>query len=223
MSEDKEKQVEESANNASSEASAEGAAQEVTEGSAEAEERTELEALRQELDAQQSLADEYLDSWKRTAAAFENYRKRQQRDQKQRDETTKVALLTDLLSIMDDLERALAQMPEEAKESPWGSGIQLVHRKFLNVVERMGLTEIETTVGEPFDPYYHEAAFHEPSDAYPEDSVLDILRRGYRIGDRVLRATMVKVAKPPVADEGTDSGADTSGEAGSGGEAKPEA
>jgi molecular chaperone GrpE len=145
-----------------------------------------LASLRGERD---SLQDRLL----RTAAEFDNYRKRIQREQREEYDRIKAALLSELLPIVDNLERAL-QAPVAGDEESYRRGVELIHKQMLDLLRKRGVTSIEA-VGADFDPNLHEAVMHEPSDAHREGEVMAELQRGYKIGDRLLRPAMVKVAK----------------------------
>ena len=136
--------------------------------------------------------DEAVDRWKRTAADFDNFRKRVARE---RDELVTLAnerLVKELLPILDDLERALVAASEH-EEARLEEGVRLVHRQLAAALEREGLTEIPTEG--KFDPHVHEALLSQPSEA-EEGSVIEVLQKGYRLGDRVLRPARVVIAAP---------------------------
>lgn len=160
------------------------------------EQPSEKEILQSALEAQQVQAAEYYDRYLRTAAEFDNYKKRQRQEQVLRDERTKASLISELLPVLDDLDRALESIPEQAQDAGWTGGIELVRRKLVAILNKFGVSEIEVEIGQPFDPNQHEAMYIEPNDDYPENSVLGVLRTGYMIGERVLRATQVWISKP---------------------------
>ena len=134
--------------------------------------------------------DEYLNDLKRVAAEFENYRKRVLRDQESLVARAHERLVKELLPVLDDLERALAAA-EEHEEAKLEEGVQLVHRELKAALDREGLAEIETDG--VFDPHVHEALLSQPSEA-EEGSVLEVLQKGYKLGDRVLRPARVVVS-----------------------------
>jgi molecular chaperone GrpE len=137
-------------------------------------------------------AQEHLDDLKRLAAEFENYKKRTAREQASLSARATERLVKELLPIVDDLERALGAA-EEHEEAELEEGVRLVHRQLASVLEREGLAEIETNG--KFDPHVHEALLSQPSDA-EEGSVIEVLQKGYRLGDRVLRPARVAIAAP---------------------------
>jgi len=135
--------------------------------------------------------DEYLNDLKRVAADFENYRKRVARDQEGLVARAHERLVKELLPVLDDLERAVeaAAQHEEAKLE---EGVRLVHRELVEALAREGLVEVETD-GQ-FDPHVHEALVSQPSEQ-EDGSVIDVLQKGYRLGDRVLRPARVVVSQ----------------------------
>lgn len=146
----------------------------------------DLDALRRERDG---LRDQLL----RAAADFDNYRKRIDRERRDLVDYAATDLLTEVLPILDDLELALSQ-PGSPEVSAYRQGVELVHRKMLDLLKKRGVTPIPAA-GEAFDPNVHEAVVHEVSDTHPEGTVTGELRRGYMLKERLLRPAMVKVAK----------------------------
>jgi molecular chaperone GrpE len=136
--------------------------------------------------------DEYLDSLQRLKAEFDNFRKRTARESAAQSARAGEALVKELLPVLDDLERALvaAEKHEEAKLE---EGVRLVHRALADVLARAGLSEIET--GGAFDPHVHEALLAQPVEGADAGAVVEVLQKGYRLGDRVLRPARVVVAQ----------------------------
>jgi molecular chaperone GrpE len=143
-----------------------------------------LEALQREKDA---LQDRLL----RTAAEFDNYRKRIERERRERAEMAEAEILGELLPIVDDLERALQV---ESGGDAYRRGVELIHKQMTDLLRRRGVTTIDAQ-GKAFDPRYHQAVAHETSAEHRDGEVIEELRRGYLLGERLLRAAMVKVAK----------------------------
>ncbi len=141
---------------------------------------------------------EYLNDLKRLAADFDNYRKRAARDQESLVARAHERLVKELLPVLDDLERAL-EAAAEHEEAKLEEGVRLVYRELLDTLAREGLAEIATDGR--FDPHVHEALLQQPSDA-EEGSVIQVLQKGYRLGDRVLRPARVVVAGPKEEAEG---------------------
>jgi molecular chaperone GrpE len=151
------------------------------------------DGLEEKLAALEAERDEYLNDLKRVAAEFENYRKRAARDQESLVARAHERLVKELLPVLDDLERALAAA-EEHQEAKLEEGVRLVHRELAAVLQREGLAEIETNGH--FDPHVHEALLSLPSDA-EEGSVIEVVQKGYKLGDRVVRPARVVVAATP--------------------------
>jgi molecular chaperone GrpE len=145
-----------------------------------------VDELRREKDA---LQDRLL----RTAAEFDNYRKRVERDRRDQADAMTAEALADLLPILDDLERAL-QAPATGAADSLRRGVELIHRQMLELLRKRGVKPIQT-VGTNFDPRFHESVVSEPSPDHRDGEVIEELRRGYTLGDRLLRPAMVKVAK----------------------------
>jgi len=157
-----------------------------------AERITELE---HDLESAREQADDNTRSWQRTAADFANYRRRIEQERGVMTQLSNAVLISKLLTVLDDFDRALASVPEDVHEG-WVEGIQLVERKLRTVLESEGVTPIEA-VGLPFDPNLHEAVVHQETNEYPDNYVIDEVQRGYRLGDRVLRPALVRVANNP--------------------------
>ena len=138
-------------------------------------------------------ADENLAALQRMAADFANYRKRTDAERVEFARFAKADLIAKLLDVLDAYDRALATTPEELKGSSWVEGMWLIERKLRQILEAEGLTSIDS-LGEPFDPYLHEAVAHIESDA-PEGTVINEHQKAYRLHDRVIRPAMVTVAK----------------------------
>jgi molecular chaperone GrpE len=144
--------------------------------------------------------DEYLLGWQRTQADFDNFRKRAQRDQQAFAARAAERLVTKLLPVLDDLERAL-EAAERHEEAKLEEGVRLVHRELRDTLAKEGLVEIDT--GGAFDPHVHEALLAQPSEE-DEGTVIEVVQKGYRLGDRVLRAARVVVAGPQEETPGGD-------------------
>ncbi|MEO5576848.1 MAG: nucleotide exchange factor GrpE [Gaiellaceae bacterium] len=132
------------------------------------------------------------DSYLRLAADFDNYRKRVAREQVELTRRANERLLNELLPVLDDLERAL-EAAADHEEAKLEEGVRLVHQSLLGLVERHGLVEIEADGA--FDPHVHEALLAQPGEGVEEGAVLQVLQKGYRLGDKVLRPARVIVAE----------------------------
>jgi molecular chaperone GrpE len=164
-------------------------------GPSRAELVAKLEELQQELEQARAQSDEHLRSWQRAAADFANYRRRTDEEREALARFANATLIGRLLTVLDDFDRALEHVPDDAHEG-WVDGVRLVERKLRSVLESEGLTPIEA-VGQPFDPNVHEAVVHEDTADHPDNQVIGELQRGYRLHDRVLRPALVRVANNP--------------------------
>jgi molecular chaperone GrpE len=138
--------------------------------------------------------DNYKDLLLRRTAEFENFRKRTERDRLAQSEAAAADLVKELLPLIDDLERALqAEAGSEGAEA-YRRGVELIHRQLSDVLRKRGVKPIEA-LGADFDPHYHQAVSYEPAAGRREGEIIEEYRRGYLLGDRLLRPSMVKVAK----------------------------
>lgn len=166
----------------------------------------EVERLREEIEELKEERDEMNDRLLRKAADLENLRRRMDREKKRRHEAGKIAVLESMLEVVDDFERSLeaaqdlddAEDAEAAYESLKG-GVEMVFRKFQDQLQSLGVEPIEAE-GEPFDEQLHEAMMRQPSDEVEPGTVLQEVRKGYTMGDRVLRHSRVVVAAEPSED-----------------------
>jgi molecular chaperone GrpE len=149
---------------------------------------TSMRELQREKDA---LQDRLL----RTAAEFDNYRKRMDRERRELSEFAASDILLELLPIVDNFERAL-QAPAPPEAEAFRKGAELIQKQMLDLLRKRGVTPIDTA-GADFDPRFHQAVIHEPSTDHREGEVMQELQRGYMLGERLLRPAMVKVAKRP--------------------------
>jgi molecular chaperone GrpE len=156
-------------------------------------ETDEVEALRQELAEARAQEAEYLDGWQRARAELSNARKRFQRERDQAYANAKGSVLAQVLPAVDDLERAIDTMPENLSDLAWTEGIVLIQRNLERLLAQSGVTAIEA-IGQEFDPFLHEALTHEPSETVPEGQIIAELQKGYQMGDRVLRPSVVRVS-----------------------------
>jgi molecular chaperone GrpE len=153
-------------------------------------------SLEARLAAAEAERDESRDRLLRTAAEFDNYRKRVERERREQADLATTDVLLGILAVTDDFDRALAADPGATAESveAYRRGVALIHDNLHELLRRYGVRRMET-IGQAFDPTLHEAALHEPSDAHHEGEVTGELRPGYMRGDRLLRPAVVKVAK----------------------------
>ena len=160
------------------------------------EEQDELTRLQAELDEATREREQYKNMAQRSQADLVNYRRRAAEELADAKERANSQLLLRMLSVADDLSRALDHVAEDSVASGWLEGLLLVQRNLQSVLEAEGLTKIETAIGQPFDATEHEAVFFEPGSEREEDTVVQVVRVGYRLRDHVLRAAQVSVSRP---------------------------
>ncbi len=149
--------------------------------------------LERELEAEQRKSEEYLDMLRRSQADFINYRRRVGQEQEETGIAAQIALLQRLLPVLDDLGRALSATPPELARQPWVQGLHLVARRLAATLAELGIRQIGRQ-GEPFDPRLHEAVALDTQAHAPEGTVLQIVRPGYMLGERIVRPAQVIVA-----------------------------
>ncbi len=155
------------------------------------EERSAIAAAEGKLKSLEHDLEELKDRHLRKLAEFENLRKRSEREKSETRRAALVDLAKEFLPVVDSFERALAHASSSDLTSDFGQGILLIHRQLTDLWRRRGLREVETAGG--FDPNRHEAVATEESDE-PANTVLEVMRKGYALGDRLIRPALVKVA-----------------------------
>jgi len=148
----------------------------------------------EELAALQAERDSYLDQLQRSVAEFANYRRRVEQERIRARELATRGIVTQLLPLMDDLKRALVNVPPDQAETSWVQGVQFIERKMAALFEREGVVTIDP-VGQPFDPALHEAVATEGGST--QNIVVEVYQSGYKQGEQVLRPAMVKVGDQP--------------------------
>ncbi len=151
-----------------------------------------VQAEREQLKAQ---AGENLDGWQRARAEFANYKRRVEAERTELAASAGAEALKRVLPAVDDFERAMQTLPDELKDNSWINGVLMVQRKLNAALEQSGIMPIATNPGDAFDPNVHEAVTHEDSDQFGSEQIIGEVQRGYKIGDRVLRPAMVRVAR----------------------------
>jgi len=151
----------------------------------------EREALKKRLEEAEAKISDYKDSWLRSQADFQNYKKRIERDNEMMYTSMKGDIIKKVLPALDDLERALQN---RRAEDPWADGIELIARKLQNMLESEGVKKIEA-LGVEFDPNFHEAISHEPANGAKSGHVIGVVQNGYMLGERVIRPALVRVAQ----------------------------
>ncbi|MFQ5997502.1 MAG: nucleotide exchange factor GrpE [Dehalococcoidales bacterium] len=160
-------------------------------------ETDDIESLKQALAEEKEKAEGYLANWQRTQADFINYKRRNEQEREEFNKFANTGLVLSLLPILDDLERAFAHIPSRLAKLPWVDGIKLIERKLRTSLETQGLTQIKA-LGEPFDPNLHEAV---RQDKGKEGIVIEEIRKGYKLHEKVIRPTMVVVGNGEEADK----------------------
>jgi molecular chaperone GrpE len=154
----------------------------------------EMETLMKRLEEAEAKVAEHLDGWQRAQAEFMNYKSRVQRDQEMMKALMKGDIIRKFLPVLDDLERALQNRPADNNAGEAWAGIELIVRKLQSILESEGVKRIEAE-GEAFDPTFHEAISHEPSESVESGHVIAVAQNGYTLGDRVIRPALVRVAQ----------------------------
>jgi len=151
----------------------------------------DVETLQQSLAEEKEMAEKYLANWQRSQADFVNYKKRIEQEKREMVEFANSTLILNLLTSIDDLERAFASLPDQVAKSSWIEGIRLIYNKLKKTLEAQGLAEIKAK-GEPFDPHLHEAVMCREGE---EGIVIEEIQKGYRLKDRVIRPSIVIVGE----------------------------
>ncbi len=153
-----------------------------------------LELIEAALETSEAKATEYLDGWQRARAEFANYKKRIHREQAQTKKDAVGKVVRQYLPVVDDLERALKDRPPDGDGAAWAEGIELIYRKLIALLEAESVTSIQAE-GKMFDPNLHEAIVQTESDEHESGQIIEVIQRGYSIGDRVLRPARVRIAE----------------------------
>ncbi len=147
--------------------------------------------LKAQFEDEKAKAEQYLENWRRTAADFQNFKRRIEQEREDVGRLANASLIINILPIVDDLERALSSLDVSFSGLTWFDGIRLIHRKLQLVLENAGVSQIQTE-GQPFDPRYHEAVMHAEGE---EGKVVGEVQKGYKLGERVIRPAMVVVGQ----------------------------
>jgi molecular chaperone GrpE len=160
----------------------------------------EIEGLKTELAGARTKADEYLAALQRERAEFLNYKRRTAEEREAMLGLAGEDLIRKVLAVADDFDRAIEARPRELAGDPWADGIAAIDRKLGQLLESEGVSPIVASPGTAFDPREHEAIAHVAAADRREGEIVDEVRRGYRLRDRVIRPALVAVAASPVAD-----------------------
>lgn len=148
----------------------------------------------EELDDMRQKVDEFSDGWQRERAEFANYRKRIERDRETERQNSKIDIIKKYLAVNDDFERAMKNIPQESVQAAWLEGLQLINQKLKTLLDGEGITAIPAE-NKAFDPVLHEAISHEDNPDFESGQIIEVVQKGYAIGDRVIRPALVRVAK----------------------------
>ena len=160
----------------------------------------EIETLKGELQATKAKAEEYLAGLQRERAEFSNYRRRTTEEREQMLGLAGEDLIRKVLAIADDFDLAIDNRPEELAGNGWVEGVAAIDRKLRTFLDSEGVSPIEAEPGTPFDPRAHEAIANVPGTGRSEGDIVDVVRRGYKLRDRVLRPALVAVASGDAGD-----------------------
>lgn len=166
----------------------------------------QLEAVRAERDEASAKADEYLASLQRERAEFTNFRRRTADERQQERGLAGVDLIAKVLVLADDFDRAIETRPADLADNAWVEGIAAIDRKLRLLLESEGVGPVEALPGTPFDPREHEAVVSVPGTGRAEGEIVEEVRRGYRLRDRLIRPALVAVAAAPDPDDGPGPG-----------------
>lgn len=155
---------------------------------------TEYAAQLEEIDHLNQKVDEFSDGWQRERAEFANYRKRMNRNFDAQKVNNKIDIINKYLTVKDDLERALKNMPASLIDESWIDGIQLINQKLSNLLDGEGIQPIPAE-GLAFNPAVHEAISHEDDPKVKSGFIIEVIQQGYTINERVVRPSQVRVAK----------------------------
>ncbi|MDX2163166.1 MAG: nucleotide exchange factor GrpE [bacterium] len=149
-------------------------------------------AAPEQIDALQAQIVQFREGWQRERAEFANYKRRIERETKETYQNASSDVLKSVLPILDDFDRALANVPDDLKANPWLQGVSAIQRKFIKLLDEFGVTPIDPT-GQIFDPNLHQAIGQDTVEGLPSGQVTKVELRGYVVGDRVLRPALVRV------------------------------
>jgi len=156
----------------------------------------QIEELTGQLAAASKQSDEYLSALQRERAEFLNFKRRTAEERVRDLGLASDDLIRKVLAVADDFDRAIDARPSELADNAWAEGIAAIDRKLGALLESEGVSQIDAAPGRPFDPREHDAIANVPGTGRPEGEIVDELRRGYRLRDRVLRPALVAVAAP---------------------------
>ena len=157
--------------------------------------KAEFDKLNTALEEAKKKEQENHEAWIRERADFSNYKKRMDRDQDLLRSNYKSGVLEKFIPVLDDLELAYQHRPEDGEAASWAEGIELIIRKFNSILENDGLKKIDVKAGDKLDPNIHMAVSYEENDEFGSEEIIEVLKNGYRMGDKVIEPAIVRVAK----------------------------
>jgi molecular chaperone GrpE len=157
----------------------------------------DIETLRGELEEAKAQADDYLTALQRERAEFLNYKRRTAEERERDLGLAGEDLIRKVLALADDFDRAIDARPDSVASDPWFEGVAVIDRKLRQLLESEGVSPIDAEPGTPFDPRQHDAIATVPGSGRSEGEIVEQVRRGYRLRDRVLRPALVAVAGAP--------------------------
>lgn len=160
--------------------------------------QSDVDLLTEQLTEAERERDQFKNMAMRALADLENYKRRAAEEQTELRRSANAELIRKLLEVVDNFDRALEMLPADAADG-WHEGLSLVRRNLMNILETEGVSKIDAA-GKPFDPWEHEAVFHQETGDAEDGVIIAVTREGYRLRDRVLRASQVIVAKAPAAE-----------------------
>lgn len=149
-----------------------------------------IEELKAQLKQEKEKSDEYYEHLKRNMAEFDNFKKRISKEKDMMYNTVVANFVSDLLPILDNFEKALSS---DTKDEAYKNGVSMIYTQFMDMLKNQNVHEIEA-LNTTFDPNFHEAVMHVEDENYGEKEVVEVFRKGYKIGDKIIRHAMVKVA-----------------------------
>jgi molecular chaperone GrpE len=155
----------------------------------------EIDQLKTDNEAARRQAEEYLGLLQRERAEFANYRRRTAEERERELGLAGEDLIRKVLALADDFDRATEAVPPEIASNPWVTGVIAIDRKLRSLLESEGVSRIDASPGRPFDPREHDAIAHVPAPGRRDGEIVEEVRRGYRLRDRVLRPALVAVAQ----------------------------
>lgn len=155
----------------------------------------EYDALQTQLADLKSQSEEYLNGLQRERADFANYKRRIDQESINTYQNALADIVKVFLLVADDLDRAIANQPDNENCKVWINGIELISKKLVRTLENQGIQKVEVNPGDEFDPNLYEAVTHEEHDKYSNGQVIAVLTPGYKIKDRIIRPATVRVAK----------------------------